>query len=183
MDGEFEDPDKSCTSYSDSCELARFTCTILEPLVDASNVTFCASPLGSETLGTDTLGMSVLSSSRTRDVELTLLLESDDPSLAASTNWTVLGMAPEHPVEVAVTGGGELTIKSKLSSVELMEVLMLKLALSIESMLLLLIDEQQLSSSMTPPDIKRFTSRSGLSMLVEESTESCRVLLLLLLLC
>lgn len=40
---------------------------------------------------------------------------------------------------------GELTIRSKLSSVELIEVLLLKWALSIESMLLLM-DEQQLSS-------------------------------------
>lgn len=184
MDEEFEDPDSSCTSYNDSCELARFTCTILdeETLAGASKVTLSASP--PETTGTDTLGISVLSSSSTRDVELTLLLDSDDPPPPDTLNcWSVLDMAPEHPLKVPLTGGGEFTIRSKLSSVELMEVLMLKLALSIESMLLLLIEEQQLSSSITPPDIKRFTSRSGLSILVEESTESCSVLLLLLALC
>lgn len=30
MDDELEEPDKSCTSYRDSCELAMFTCTMLE---------------------------------------------------------------------------------------------------------------------------------------------------------
>lgn len=82
---------------------------------------------------------------------------------------------------VVTSGFGEQLApvsRSKLSSAELMDVL-LKLGLSIESMLL--IDEQQLSSMM-PPDINRFTSRSGLSMLVDESTESCSVVLLLLLL-
>lgn len=84
---------------------------------------------------------------------------------------------------------GELTIKSKLSSVELMEVL-LKCTLSIESMLLVM-EEQQLSSMVeecvrvcpvlgydpTAPLINRFTSRSGLSIDVDEMTESFSVLL------
>lgn len=85
--------------------------------------------------------------------------------------------------------GGELTIKSKLSSVELMEVLLMW-TLSIESMLLLM-EEQQLSSMVeecvrvcpvleydpTAPLINRFTSRSGLSIDVDERTESFSTLL------
>lgn len=91
---------------------------------------------------------------------------------------------------------GELTIRSKLSSVELIEVLLLNCSTrSIESMLLL-IDEQQLSSMVVDECARavpaapaaepalsllvmnRFTSRSGLSIEVDEMTESCNVQLL-----
>lgn len=90
---------------------------------------------------------------------------------------------------------GELTTMSKLSSVELIDVLLNCSTLSMESMLLL-IDEQQLSSMaddsarVTPvllvagcintplsPAMNRFTSRSGLSIDVDEIVESLSMLL------
>lgn len=177
---EFEDPDKSFKSYSDSCELAMLSC----PTLDEERL-ICASVLKSHSLvggACDALGIRVLSSSngRVRDaVEVTLLFGLADSRVAACIS-VVFCKDPTPPI-VLLAGGGEVTTKSKLSSVELMDALMLKFELSIESMLLLLMDEQQLSSSRPPPDMNRFTSRSGLSMLVDDSTESCRVLLLLLL--
>lgn len=172
--------DKSCTSYNDSCELVLMSkldkLLSLPPsrIVGWTSKVLPAVPIGVDSVAGCWCVTSVLSSC-CKDAVLTSGAVLTDPT--------------ERDEEE-----GELTIRSKLSSVELIEVLLLNCSTrSIESMLLL-IDEQQLSSIVVeecaravpvplpgpalPLVMNRFTSRSGLSIEVDEITESCSVQLL-----
>lgn len=182
--------DKSCTSNSDSCELVLIS--KLDKLLFFTFNRFALIELGAS-LMVDCSGCCCCSGGDGRCCcccwwhcccccGISVLSSCWEDAVLTS------GAVLTDPTDIEEEDG-ELTIKSKLSSVELIEVL-LKFALSLESMLLL-IDEQQLSSmveecvradpplgrSPPAPLMNRFTSRSGLSIEVDEMTESFNVLL------
>lgn len=176
--------DKSCTSYSDSCELVLMS--KLDKLLSLPPNRFAG--WTSKVLPAVTIGVDSREAAVGGCWCVTSVLSSCCKD-AVLTSGAVLTDPTERDEEE-----GELTIRSKLSSVELIEVLLLNCSTrSIESMLLL-IDEQQLSSIVVvecaravpvplagpvfPLVMNRFTSRSGLSIEVDEITESCSVQLL-----
>lgn len=174
--------DRSCTSYRDSCELILVSRLDRLLFFSLNCVTFNDGWLAAASFGGGSRAAWCCS-------WISVQLPSNSELAGVLTIGAVL-IVPLN--DRAVDEGGEFTIRSKLSSAELIDIFG-NCALSIESMLLLM-DEQQLSSIveecarvvtglMFTPVVQlllmnRFTSRSGLSIDVVEMRESFNVLLL-----